>query len=379
MSMKNYSVLFLLLVIAFGACQNKSRTGSFKPGEIWKDNNGVHINAHGGGILFHDGRYWWFGEHKIEGEAGNKAQVGVHVYSSANLYDWKDEGIALPVVKDQPGHDIEQGSIIERPKVIYNKKTGKFVMWLHLERKGQGYLSARSGVAISDQIAGPYTYLYSLRPQAGIWPENGAYLKDWPVSPLVYKELSDADSYIHPDTLNILKRDFEGGQMARDQTLFVDDDEKAYHVYSSEENTTLHIAELTDDYTKHSGKYIRIFPGRYHEAPALFKRHNKYYFFSSYTNGWNPTDARSAVAPSIWGPWDELGTPCRGLDSAITFRSQSTYVLPVQGKKDAFIFLADRWNPKNAIDGRYVWLTIDFGNDKPILRWSNEWDLSYFK
>ena len=133
MSMKNYSVLFLLLVIAFGACQNKSRTGSFKPGEIWKDNKGVHINAHGGGILFHDGRYWWFGEHKIEGEAGNKAQVGVHVYSSANLYDWKDEGIALPVVKDQPGHDIEQWSIIERPKVIYNKKTGKFVMWFHLE------------------------------------------------------------------------------------------------------------------------------------------------------------------------------------------------------------------------------------------------------
>ncbi len=33
---------------------------AFKPGEIWQDNNGVHINAHGGGVLFHEGTYYWF-------------------------------------------------------------------------------------------------------------------------------------------------------------------------------------------------------------------------------------------------------------------------------------------------------------------------------
>lgn len=43
-------------------------------------------------------------------------------------------------------------------------------------------------------------------------------------------------------------------------TLFVDDDGTAYHIYSSEENLTLHIAELSDDYLSHTGKYIRIFP-----------------------------------------------------------------------------------------------------------------------
>ena len=37
-----------------------------KSGEIWKDNTGVHINAHGGGVLFHNGRYYWFGEYKSE-------------------------------------------------------------------------------------------------------------------------------------------------------------------------------------------------------------------------------------------------------------------------------------------------------------------------
>jgi hypothetical protein len=51
----------------------------FRPGEVWPDTSGTPINAHGGGILLHQDIYYWFGEHKTEGEAGNCAQVGVHV------------------------------------------------------------------------------------------------------------------------------------------------------------------------------------------------------------------------------------------------------------------------------------------------------------
>ena len=47
----------------------------------------------------------------------------------------------------------------------------------------------------------------------------------------------------------MFKKDFEKGQMSRDMTIFVDDDGKAYHIYSSAENSTTHIAELTPDYT----------------------------------------------------------------------------------------------------------------------------------
>ena len=51
---------FLLFAVAFAGCKGKSGSeqagGAFTPGELWPDNNGVHINAHGGGIL-HDG--WW--------------------------------------------------------------------------------------------------------------------------------------------------------------------------------------------------------------------------------------------------------------------------------------------------------------------------------
>ena len=69
-------------------------------------------------------RYYWFGEHKTAGEAGNLAQVGVHCYSSENLYDWRDEGIALSVAPEGSGSPIEKGCILERPKVIRNARTG---------------------------------------------------------------------------------------------------------------------------------------------------------------------------------------------------------------------------------------------------------------
>jgi len=311
---------------------------AFEPGEPWPDDNGVHINAHGGGVLFHDGLYYWFGEHKIEGNAGNVAHVGVHCYLSRDLYNWKDEGVALRVSGD-PASEIADGCILERPKVIYNAKTKKFVMWFHLELKGQGYNAARSGVAVAERPAGPYTYVTSFRPD---------------------------------------------NSMARDQTLFVDDDGKAYQLYASENNMTLHIGLLSDDYLKPAGKFIRVFENREMEAPAICKRQGRYYFIGSGCSGWDPNDARAAVAPSIWGPWKEIGNPCVGknphnrMGPERTFGGQSTFILPVQGGKDAYIALFDLWRPNNAIDGRYLWLPIQFSAEGLKIEWTNQWDLSFF-
>lgn len=338
-----------------------SANTSFRPGEIWRDTSGVPINAHGGGILLKDGVYYWFGEHKIAGEAGNRAHVGVHVYSSRDLLNWEDRGIALAVSED-PASEIVRESVIERPKVLFNRRTGKYVMWFHLELKGQGYKAARTGVAVADSPVGPYRYLGSVRPHAGIWPKNA----------------TAADKA--PGT--VLARDFAGGQMARDMTLFQDDDGKAYHFYTSEENHTLHIAELSPDYLKHSGRYVRVLPMGDNEAPAIFKTGGRYYMFASGLTGWAPNPAKSFVAKSIMGPWTPLGNPVRGSaeDAATTFRSQSTFVIeaPVRAKggKKSYIFMADRWAPKNAIDGRYVWLPIEWENGKPILRWRDSWTMA---
>ena len=356
----------------------------FRPGLLWLDDNDVHINAHGGGVLFHDGVYYWFGEHKIEGEAGNAAHVGVHVYSSTDLYNWKDEGIALQV-SDDPQSPIVRGCILERPKVIFNPSTKKFVMWFHLEPKDAfDYSGALSGVAVADKATGPFQFVNAFRPNAGVWPENVPADQRRPLSPdeaaaLAKLDLPGGSVPYYPKNL-IYRRDFAGGQMARDMTLFVDDDGSAYHLYASEANGTLHISKLSADYLKPAGKFVRVFPGRFHEAPALMKWRGRYFLFSSDCSGWAPNTARVSVAENIFGPWEELGNPCFGtnVQTATTFGAQSTFVLPVQGKPDAFIFMADRWNPANAIDGRYVWLPVAFQHGVPTVSWHDEWDLSRF-
>ncbi|MBN1561696.1 family 43 glycosylhydrolase, partial [candidate division KSB1 bacterium] len=302
----------------------------------------------------------------------------VHVYSSTDLYHWRDEGIALSVVKDDTTHDLREGCVLERPKVIYNEKTGQFVMWFHLEFKGTNYRTARSGVAVASQVTGPYSYVRSFRPNAGHWPKNIEERQKQVPEQFRDHDYSGGELPDAPDKLNLCARDFAGGQMARDQTLFVDDDGTAYHLYASEENSTLHISRLTDDYLSYAGDYIRVFEGRFMEAPAICKRDGKYYFIGSGCTGWAPNAARSAVAESIWGPWRELGNPCVGEDAETTFHSQSTFLLPVQGMKDAYIFKADRWRPDNAIDGRYIWLPLLFRGDRIELEWLDEWDLSAF-
>ena len=370
----------LLVFILFVLYSYKSDDNLFRPGKLWNDDKGIPINAHGGGILFNEGKYYWFGQFMVGGELGNSAQVGVSCYSSADLYDWKNEGIALKVVENDLRNELAKGCILERPKVIFCKKTHKFIMWFHLELLGKGYSSARAAVAVSDNITGPYTYLKSFRPDAGFWPVNVQKCHFKRIKKNVKKSYCGGENCLpaHPDTLNLLGRDFSEGQMSRDMSLFVDENDKAYLIYTSEENSTLHISLLTDDYLSTSGKYIRVFTGRYMEGAALCRLNGYYYIFASGCTGWEPNAARSARADSIFGEWKELGNPCVGADSAFTFHSQSSFILPVHGKNNALIFMADRWNGANAIDGRYVWLPVTFINDRPVIRWHEQWNLDVF-
>ncbi len=330
--------------------QKKPRT--IRSGELWRDDSGRHINAHGGGILKYGDTYYWFGEHKSE--RTSDALVGVMCYASKDLVNWRNCGVALSVSNER-GHDIERGCILERPKVIYNPTTKKFCMWFHLELKGQGYNAARYGVAVADRPEGPYRFLYSSRANAATTPVEG--------SPMHFDEY--------------LKRDYGTGQMSRDMTLYVDDDGKAYHIFSSEENFTLHIAELTGDYLHHTGRYTRVAPGGQNEAPAIFKHNGTYWMITSGCTGWAPNEARMFSAPSIWGPWTQHPNPCRGPLAEKTFNGQSTYILEVksEGQEVRHIFMADIWRPQHPIDARYIWLPIEFEDGKPVIRWQDEWEL----
>ncbi|KAL3770078.1 hypothetical protein ACHAW5_003454, partial [Stephanodiscus triporus] len=250
-----------------GAATARRENDIIRPGSIFSDTRGVPINAHGGGFLFHGGTYYWYGEIKsgptylpasnAEWGGSRVDLVGISCYASSDLLNWEHRGNVLPA-SDDPDDDLYRDNVAERPKVAYNDRTGKFVMWLHVD--GADYARARCGVATSDRPEGPFRYVGSFRPN---------------------------------------------GQMARDLTVFVDDEfdddgggKKAYLLVSSEDNASIHASELTDDYTNTTGNYTRIFVGNFTEAPSVFKRRGRYYFIGSGCTAWRPNPARSAVSSS---------------------------------------------------------------------------------
>ena len=293
----------------------------------WKDKDGNYINAHGAGILHFGDTFYLFGEikkgttHLVPGQNWEDYRVpagGISCYSSGDLLKWKFKGIALASVVDS-NSDLDTGRVIERPKVIYNAQSGMFVMWMHLDK--EDYSFAHAGLAISDKPEGPYKYVGSIQPN---------------------------------------------GQQVRDMTLFKDDDNKAYLIYASENNNTMQICLLSEDYLSPTKNYKRILIDQRREAPAMFKNRGKYFLITSLCSGWNPSSALYSVADSILGNWNNFGNPCTGVGAETTFESQGSFVLPVGG--DSYIFMTDKWNKTDLANSGYLWLPFQVTSEKIEIR-----------
>lgn len=374
--MKHHKTLLRLLVLFITLCFATAICAQFKNGQLWLATDGEHINAHGGNIIFHEGTYYWYGEHRPY--RGFTTEKGIAVYSSADLQQWKNEGIALSV-SEENGHDIERGCIMERPKVIYNKVTRKFVMLFHLELKGRGYEAARVAFAESDSPTGPFRYLRSTRLHAGKWPFN---MNQQQIAAAKNTDASKWDKWWTPKWRKevekgmYLWRDMNSGQMSRDMTVYIDDDGHAYHITSSQENLTLLISELTNDYLDYTGRYVMVAPGGQNEAPCIFKHNGRYWLICSGCTGWAPNEARLFTADNIWGPWHQLPSPFMGVATGYhdmpadkTFGAQGTYIMKA-GKE--FVFMADIWNPRHLSQSLHLWLPISF-NEKglPVIKWTD--------
>lgn len=370
--MKRPLLLALLSVSAITLAAQTRMPAGMSGGE-WPDNGGTHINAHGGNIIRGKGVYYWYGESRSD----DGRSLGVSCYTSRDLRRWKARGLVMPVSED-PGSDIADGCIIERPKVVYCAKTRQYVMWFHLELKGRGYAAARCGVAVASKPLGPFRLVRSGRVNPGIFPIGFSR----PDTADLRRQLARADLRAwSPQWLAqvergmIFMRDLGGGQMSRDMTIFVDDDGKAYHIYSSEENMTLQIAQLTDDFTAHNGTYVRVAAGGQNEAPAIFKHGGVYWMVTSGCTGWAPNAARLFRARNILGPWEQLPNPCRGEGAGNTFGAQGCYILRVPtaaGRRlfggAEYVFMADIWNPGRLSASRHLWLPIAFEDGLPVLR-----------
>ncbi|KAF9730425.1 galactan 1,3-beta-galactosidase [Paraphaeosphaeria minitans] len=125
------------------------------PGATWTATTGKHIQAHGGTMIRVGNTYYWVGEDKTDGSAFQN----VNCYSSTNLVEWKYEGALL---SRTPSGDLGPNRVVERLKVIYNKTTKKYVLWMHID--SSEHTEARAGVATGDTVCGKYTYIGASQP-----------------------------------------------------------------------------------------------------------------------------------------------------------------------------------------------------------------------
>lgn len=293
-------------------------------GAVWYDTEGNVIHAHGGHILKWKGAYYWYGENRTKNRY-------VSVYRSMDLVNWTYLNNVLTTESKTDTYRVRTnlsllsengGKInIERPKVLYNKKTKQFVMWMHMEN-GVDYQEAACAVAVCDTPDGDFTYLGSFRPF---------------------------------------------GYMSRDCTLYQEADGTAYFISSSRDNADLHMYRLTEDYLNVEILVQKLWQGEYREAPAVMKRNGKYYMFSSYCTGWAPNQCRYASADSMEGRWSML----QDIGDDTTFHTQPAFMLPVtEDGEEVYYYVSDRWNGEKYTDSRYVILPVAFTEDgKPVLKY----------
>ena len=343
------------------------------PGKVWLDTNGNRIQAHGGSIMYIDGVYYWYGENKEKTDGVNGIwHWGVKCYSSTDLYNWEDRGIIIPPEPGDPTSSLHPESCMDRPHIIYNKKTKKYVCWMKIMNK-DSFQTQTETVMVANHILGPYTKV-----KEGLQPL---------------------------------------GMNAGDFDLAVAEDGKAYYYFERVHSETI-CADLTEDYTDVTGYYSTHFPSKHppyvREATAHFKRKGKHYLITSGTTGYLPNPSEVAVADTWHGPYKVLGNPHVGDESQTSFNSQISCIFKVEGKKDLYIACADRWLPQNMDKeypiyeemfnsiyseeekefdfsrmgeepvqntsiADYVWLPLRFDGDMVYIDWKDEWRIEDYE
>ena len=150
---------------------------SIKPGLEWLDTNGCPIQAHAGQLFIEDGVYYWYGEDKSNMTVdvyGETYHNGVRCYSSTDLYNWKDEGTIL-APSDDENSPLHSYRVVDRPHIIYNEKTKKYVMWIKFAGEKENlrnWKNQRAGVLVADKLLGPYTLVKDFLP-------NGMHMGDF--------------------------------------------------------------------------------------------------------------------------------------------------------------------------------------------------------
>ncbi len=356
---------------------------SIRPGAAWLDTDGKPIQAHGFSVIYDDeeGCYYWFGEDKEHTVTGSNVWTyGVRCYRSTDFYNWQDMGHIVMPDTDNPHSPLHYSQGLDRPHIIHNPRTGKWVCWIkNLSDETQFYT-----ILQADRFMGPYEIVNpALKP-------NG----------------------------------YEGG----DFDLYVDEETGNGYIWWERPHWELMTCQLDDTFTgvtdKMAHNYVGKIPPYTREAPTHFERNGKHFLFTSGTSGYYPNESLTSTFTDYLGKYKSLGNPHPGDKTHTSYYSQITEVIKIPGKKDLYVALADRWMPQivgtDAAQGewqritdrfvghqphdvttepiaimdrsdivrsdwdvtnnaRYVWLPIRFEGEKPIIDWKDEWKLEDYE
>jgi Glycosyl hydrolases family 43/F5/8 type C domain len=314
---------------------------------LWLDNRGQPLQCHMGGITYYSGKYYmvgsdWGGKVLPGFPGGWGKNLGMVVYSSPDLMNWTYHGHFCGESNDpkHPLYSYAHGA--GRGKLIHARGTGKFVALFQVVGATTfGNVETcemnATAVAVADRPEGPYRW----------------------------------HGFLQIDGKRV---------QGSDTAVFTDDDGRQYFICAKSDpiawNVSDCIYELAPDCLS-AVKVKRVGTGG--EAPAMFKHHGVYYLLHSQLTGLNVNDNFYHTATNIWGPWRAKGNIAVGDHSANTFMTQTTDVIPVIGKKDAFIWIGDSIRNDTHSYSRTVWLPVTLkGNGEMELRWRDCWDLSIF-
>ena len=315
------------------------RVNTIVNGVAWNDTAGNYITAHLGSSFKVGSTYYWCGDNWPHVpnppyyDYGHEF-AGVECYTSTNLTTWAHSGTALAV--DSSGSDgmLTSSRLVERPKVVYNATTHKYVMWFHDD--SLAYTDFKIGVATADNPAGPYTWVH------------------------------DSDS-----------SGFRGcGTGTGDMTLYQEGND-VYFVHTTTHNADIVIQKLNGaDYLTCSTTTMTNLGGN-REAPQLIKVNGTYFLFTSATNWWAPSQGKYRTATSLSGPWSAWAN----FGSSITAASQGADIIPVTGSLGTtFVMMGDRlqgggsgdyrWNVNQS---QYVWLPLTISGTTARLDYVQSW------
>ncbi|KAK4097864.1 carbohydrate-binding module family 35 protein [Parathielavia hyrcaniae] len=302
---------FFSLALTATLCGVATASLQVVPGATWTTPNGEHLQAHGAGLIQVGGTYYMIGEDK----SGGHSFTNVNCYASTDLVQWTYVGALL---SRTGSGDLGPDRVVERPKVIYNDRTRKYVLWMHMDSSNYG--EARVAVATGDFVCGRYQYIRSFQPL---------------------------------------------GRQSRDMGLFRDDDGKGY-LLTEDRNHGLRIVALSYDYLNPTTD-VYSWPlqgGNRVEAPAMVKLGGTYFMFASMMTGWNANENQYTTSTSLHGGWSSWR---KFADSGSkTYNSQTTYILKTS--PTTALYLGDRWVKNNLMASTYIWLPLHISGTTITMR-----------